>query len=103
MPVHSSASRMAVEDDKKRVVIIGLGDLGRRIALGLANRSEIGEILFLTRNKAAASVSSLISGCGNVTARFEPIDALDTDALAEVLYRERPSLIVQCACLLSPW
>ncbi len=94
---------MVPEDDKKRVVIIGLGDLGRRIALGLVNRSDVGEIVLLSRNKGAASFSSMISGCGDVAARFECIDVLNKDALAEVLQRERPSMIVQCASLLSPW
>ena len=87
-----------------RLLLIGLGDLGRRLALALATRPEVGELVLAGRRAAdGASFAELAATCGSASVRFQSLDCLDVDAVAALLRREQPDLVVQCAALLSPW
>lgn len=87
-----------------RLLLIGLGDLGRRLALGLAASAEVGELIVAARRaEDGARFAALAATCGSARVRFQLLDCLDVDAVAALLVREQPDLVVQCAALLSPW
>jgi hypothetical protein len=89
---------------RARLLLIGLGDLGRRLALGLAASSEVAELVVASRRaEDGALFAALAAASGAASVRFEPLDCLDVDATAALVLREQPDLIVQCAALLSPW
>lgn len=86
------------------VLIIGLGDLGRRIAAGLAVRAEVDGLLLAGRDaEAGPPFAALLAACGVTRVRFTGLDAGDPSSVESLLRRERPDVVVQCASLLSPW
>lgn len=86
------------------VLIIGLGDLGRRIAAGLAVRAEVDELLLAGRDaEGGPPFAALLAACGVTRARFTELDAGDPTSVESLLRRERPDVVVQCASMLSPW
>lgn len=88
----------------RKVLIIGLGDLGARIASGLSRAGTATDVVVASRNATRGSAfARLASACGRVPVRFVSVDALDLDSLNTLIGEERPDLIVQCASLLSPW
>ncbi|MCB1057877.1 MAG: hypothetical protein KDD11_20440 [Acidobacteria bacterium] len=110
---HSSddASRAAAsptiptrKDDGARVLILGLGDVGRRFAFGLAGRPEIRELVLASRNEADGRLlAALVAACGDGLVRFVRADAERPAELEALLRRERPDLVLHCASSLSPW
>jgi hypothetical protein len=90
-----------------RVLLSGLGDLGRRLAHGLAGLPEVGEIVLAgrpgVRTGGGPELAALTAACGAARVRFLELDAADRGAVETLLRRERPDLVVQCASLLSPW
>ncbi|MDK2122718.1 Rossmann-fold NAD(P)-binding domain-containing protein [Parachitinimonas caeni] len=94
----------AKKSSRFRIAIIGLGDLGQRLALKLADHPAVGELLLLGRQtEAGSALARLVNACGDCRARFMALDALNEDAVASMLAAERPDLLVQCASLISPW
>lgn len=86
------------------VLIIGLGDMGERLAAALADDDGVHHLVLASRSRetvdaAAASIGSA-SDCV-----VEPVqlDATSLDAVADLLVRVRPDLVVQCASLRGPW
>jgi hypothetical protein len=90
-------------DASARIVVVGLGDLGRRLALALAGLPEVGELVLAGHPQRGAALAHLAAACGGARTRFVPLDVLDGDAVTSLVVRERPALIIQCASLLSPW
>lgn len=87
-----------------RVLIIGLGDLGRRLALSMANSTEVDELVLAGRSVAEGpALAGLCAASGVARVRFVELDASLHASIEHLLRRERPALIVQCASLLSPW
>src|ERR1044071_416094 len=87
-----------------RVLIAGLGDLGERLAFGLANLQEVGELVLAGRaREEGPPFAALLATCGTARVRFVPLDAADQPAVERLLRQERPDLVVQCASLFSPW
>ncbi len=98
------ASGEHVAQHGHRVLIIGLGDLGRRFALALAGRAGIAELVLAGRRvDDGARFAALVAACGAATVRFEALDCLDVERTAALLRRVQPDLILQCASLVSPW
>ncbi|HEY0193996.1 MAG TPA: hypothetical protein VGC42_22920 [Kofleriaceae bacterium] len=88
--------------------MLGLGDLGRRLALGIAGSFDDVELIVAGRNAADGErFAALAAACGaarrRLTVRFVRVDGLQVEDVAAVLRRARPELIIQCATLLSPW
>ena len=87
-----------------RVLIIGAGDVGFRIAdvlswSGIATDVIVAGLMFGTEpGRAAISESS-----GRARVRFAELDATDTGAVERLLKAERPDVIVNSASLISPW
>lgn len=87
-----------------RLLVIGLGDLGRRLAFALAGSPGLGELILAGRQRDdGAQLAALVAACGTAAVRFEPLDCLDVEATAALLRRTQPDVVVQCASLLSPW
>jgi hypothetical protein len=87
-----------------RVLLIGLGDLGQRLATGLAGLNGIGELLLAGRRaETGVPLARLLAACGEARVRFLPLDASDGAACEQLLRRHAPDLIIHCACRLSPW
>ena len=87
-----------------KVLVIGLGDLGSKIAIGLASSPAIHELVIAGRGvDAGLALERVASACGDCRVRFVRLDAMRMDDVSEILYREVPSLVVQAASLLSPW
>jgi hypothetical protein len=102
---------------RARVLLIGAGDLARRLAMRLVQSSRVGELVLASRRaESGLALTKLLSACRAsssgisgrraarpVFARFVALDALREDDVAALLLRERPDLVIQCASLLSPW
>lgn len=113
-PPSAHAPAPADRQRMHKVLILGLGDLGKRIAFGLA-RAGTANVVAAGRNAAhGAALARLASACARApgsgdsaaaspAVRYAHVDALDAHALRGLLERERPDLIVQCCSLLSPW
>jgi hypothetical protein len=89
---------------QNRILIIGLGDLGKRIIYLLIKNPAIAEVLIVARHfEAGAGFARLANACGDVKVRIESCNVLDIEAMNSLISKEKPSLIVQCGSLLSPW
>ncbi len=89
-----------------KIAILGMGDLARKIALGLAAQGAEVDLLLVSRDaRRGAAFARLCAACRTVpaTTRFIALDGLDQVAVQAFLKQEQPGLIVQCASLLSPW
>lgn len=87
-----------------RVLLVGPGDLGTRLAAGLARLPEVAELVLAGRGgEAGPALAALLAACGTARVRFAPLDAGDQAAVERLLARERPDLVVQCAAAFSPW
>lgn len=87
-----------------RIMIIGPGDLARRLASGLSRDAGVGEVIMVGRRAGAGqALAALLAACGEVRVRFAEADAGSLSSLEHLLRRERPDLLVHCASLLSPW
>lgn len=88
----------------RRVVLIGLGDLGLRLASRLVDAPEVDELVLAGRREPEGSaVAGLLAACGTARVRFVRLDASRAGTVERMLRRERPALVVQCASVLSPW
>lgn len=86
------------------ILIVGLGDLGKRIAAGLAGYAEVDELLLAGRDAAEGPpLAALLAACGATRVRFTELDSSRPSSVESLLRRERPDVVVQCASLLSPW
>jgi hypothetical protein len=87
-----------------RILLIGLGDLGRRLAFGLAGSGRLSELIISGRRvEEGLPWAALIAACGETKVRFAELDVSRRSDIERLLRRERPNVVVQCASLLSPW
>lgn len=87
-----------------QILLIGHGDVARRIAMRLVMNEGIASIILSGRNEGhGAALASLVGGCGPARVLFRPLDACETHAVARLLDEIRPDLVFQCGALLSPW
>ncbi len=87
-----------------RVLIVGLGDLGRRYAAALAARGSVDALILAGGGKGRGpAIAGMIESCHAVPARYVPLDATRQGDIETLLRRERPDLVLQCGSLFSPW
>jgi hypothetical protein len=86
------------------VLVIGVGDLGERLAAGLAGHPGVRRLLLAGRSgpKVADAATTVLSSHDCLV---EPVqlDALRVEDVASLLATSRPDLVVQCASRRSPW
>src|SRR5262249_31528167 len=86
-----------------RLAILGVGDLGRRLATCLATGGGVEELLVVGRPADGASFAGMLAACGTALTRFVELDLSQQAAVERFLREQRPDLVVQCGCLMSPW
>jgi hypothetical protein len=87
-----------------RVLIVGPGSVGFRIAEMLATRGLAGSILMAGPFTGVEAVRAAITeSSGRARVRFIDCDASDPRNVIPLLRQERPDLVVNSASLLSPW
>jgi hypothetical protein len=86
------------------VLVIGVGDLGERLAAGLAGHPGVRRLLLAGRSlpKVTNAATAVLSGYDCLV---EPVrlDALRVEDVASLLATHGPDLVVQCASRRSPW
>ena len=86
------------------VVVIGTGNMGERLAAGLAAGGRVRRLVLAGRSgPALAAVSATLASVSDSLIEPVQLDALRTEAVAELLAAAGPDLVVQCASLRSPW
>lgn len=86
------------------VLIVGTGDMGERLAAGLAAGGRVRRLVLVDRpgTDVADAAATLASAFDCIVEGVEA-DAARQDEIAAVLARARPDLIVQCASRSGPW
>ena len=86
-----------------KVLIIGAGDAGQRIARNLALRERAESITMAGLSQGrGARLAALIDASGPVPTKFVPLDATQLGAVEGLLRAEQPDVIVNSAALLPP-
>jgi len=85
------------------ILIIGAGDLGLRISVGLSNDPLVREIVIAGRRQRGSQAAALLNDSSECPVRFRIADALNRSEIERLLKQLRPDLVIQCASLLSPW
>nr|WP_328796059.1 hypothetical protein [Halosaccharopolyspora lacisalsi] len=85
------------------MLIIGVGDIGERIADGLAAGSRVRRLLLAGRSAAGDSVAATVASARDCLVEPARLDASRQNEVAELLAATRPDLVVHCASLRGPW
>ncbi|MFF5206599.1 hypothetical protein [Streptosporangium sp. NPDC000396] len=86
------------------VLIIGVGDVGQQLALGLAAGGRVRRLVLAGRSPAVVGeTAAMVASASDCLVEPVRLDALRQDDVAELLDRTRPDVVVQCAALQGPW
>jgi hypothetical protein len=86
------------------VLVIGAGDMGERLAAGLAGHPRVRRLLLAGRTRATvAEVAATVAGGHDCLVEPVPLDATRVADVASLLAARRPDLVVQCAAGRGPW
>lgn len=89
---------------RSKVLIVGAGDVGFRIADFLAARGLARDVVLAGLALGSEGCRAAISdSSGAARVRFVELDARDTGAVETLLKQERPDVAVNSASLMSPW
>jgi hypothetical protein len=87
-----------------RVLVIGPGDMGARIVVGLAFTPGVHELVLAGVPAAPGEEAvGMVRSTTEVAARFTAADCSERAAVEALLADSKPDVIVQCASLMSPW
>lgn len=87
-----------------KVLIIGAGDAGTKMARCLAQSGALRELLLADLpGGRGAEATGILSSCHDCRVRFAALDGTRQGEVEKLLRAETPDLIVQSASLLSPW
>lgn len=85
------------------ILVLGLGDLGRKISLLLSAAAPYAELWLAGRGEAARQAGALMASIAPDRVSFFELDLTHERAIASLLRHERPDLVVHSASVLSPW
>jgi hypothetical protein len=94
---------------KPTIMLIGLGGLGSVVLELLAREEGLGRIIVGSRNAARGITRCNLARLGAMAQgyapdiRFVPLDLNDRDAVAEMVHRETPDLILSTATMQTWW
>ena len=86
-----------------RILILGMGDLGVRIAQSVTEQRLASVCMLAGQSGAARQWAQLLNISSGRDVRSTLLDGQDEEALASLLSEFEPDVIVQCATLLSPF
>lgn len=87
-----------------RVLIVGAGDAGLKIAAGLAAWPGVRHIVLAdARLDKVKEPVAMIAACGSAGVSVRQIDGTDPKQMTDLLASARADLVVQCASLIGPW
>ncbi|HXC97253.1 MAG TPA: hypothetical protein VNU92_16245 [Edaphobacter sp.] len=87
----------------KRLLILGLGDLGAQIARIVTENGFASNCLLAGNSSAAKQWAQLLRIVTASDVEGRQVDALDVEEVKRLLGDYEPDLIIQCASLLSPF
>ncbi|MEV4167950.1 saccharopine dehydrogenase NADP-binding domain-containing protein [Nonomuraea sp. NPDC049709] len=86
------------------VLIIGMGDMGERLASRLAEGGRVRRLVLAGRSpETVAAIAATVASAADCLVEPAQVDAARSDEVAELLTRKRPDLVVQCAAVRGPW
>ncbi len=87
-----------------RVLIIGVGDAGQRIADGLARSGKVDQLILagLCQGRGPA-LAGILTSCYDCSVKFIELDGTQQKKIEQLLHAQKPDLVLQSASLLSPW
>lgn len=94
---------MANRMQPKRILVLGMGDLGVRIAQRVVEGGFSSTCLLAGKSEAATQWARLLHISSGREVCAARVDGQDPEALKALLSRFEPELTVQCATLLSPF
>jgi len=107
--VEKFGDRKTLEKTGAKILIVGLGDLGSCTLEYLSREESVGSIVVGTRNafnglgrSNLARIGAIAQGY-NPEIKFVPLDLCDRDAVAEVVVRESPDIVIHTATMMSWW
>jgi hypothetical protein len=86
-----------------RILVLGMGDLGVRIAHGVVEGKFSSSCMLAGKSEAATQWARLLRISSGREVSAAKVDGQDAAELKALLTRFEPELIVQCATLLSPF
>ena len=87
-----------------KILMIGVGDAGTRIAFGLAHSGRVDELVLAgLSGGVGANVAALVESCHTLPVKFVPLDATRQADVERLLLAQRPDVVVNCAVLMRPW
>jgi hypothetical protein len=90
-------------DFARTVVIIGIGDMGERLAAGLAAGGRVHRLVLAGRSPAVTTVAATLTSASDCLVEPCRLDASRAEQVANLIDRTRPDLIVHCAAVRGPW
>jgi hypothetical protein len=87
-----------------RILIIGVGNAGLKIADGLARSGKVDELILADISpEGGPDIAGMLDSCYDCEVKFIELDGLQQKKVEKLLRNEKPNLIVQSASLTSPW
>lgn len=99
----SSGLKAEVGFEPSRILILGIGDLGVRIAQAVVEGGYSSACMLAGRSGAARQWAQLLRLSSGRSVLETQLDGQDLDAVIRLLTDFEPDLVVQCATLLSPY
>ena len=87
-----------------RILIVGVGNAGLKIADGLVLSGKVDELVLADISpEGGPDIAGMLDSCYNCEVKFFELDGLQQNKVEKLLRNEKPDVVVQSASLTSPW
>ena len=87
-----------------RILIVGVGNAGLKIADGLARSGKVDELILCDISpEGGPDIAGMLDSCYDCDVKFVEVDGLQQIKVEKLLRNEKPDMVVQSASLTSPW
>ena len=87
-----------------RILIVGVGNAGLKIADGLARSGKVDELILGDISpEGGPEIAGMLDSCYDCDVKFIELDGLQQIKVEKLLRDEKPDVVVQSASLTSPW